>query len=128
MTTTDKIDQLLKERDVPKLQFYKDCAITPSAFSLWRQGKTNPTQKNLTRIAAYLQVPVAEILGDEFHQIPQPEPTPEPEHRKTCEEIVAEIRAIKDIDVLTELLTAIVSQQSAITQNKKVPESGTGEE
>lgn len=71
MTTTDKINHILKEKKIPKMQFYKDCGITSGAYSLWNQGKTNPTISNLYKIASYLQVPVSDILGDDFKMIPE---------------------------------------------------------
>lgn len=49
-----RIEALLKEKKLPKLEFYKQIPITPSAFSLWRKGETNPTKENISRMAEIL--------------------------------------------------------------------------
>ena len=49
-----RIEALLKEKKLPKLEFYKQIPITPSAFSLWRKGETSPTKENISRMAEIL--------------------------------------------------------------------------
>lgn len=49
-----RIEALLKEKKLPKLEFYKQIPITPSAFSLWKKGETSPTKENISRMADIL--------------------------------------------------------------------------
>lgn len=49
-----RYEAILKEKKIPKMQFYKDCGITDAAVSQWRKGKTNPAASTADRIAEYL--------------------------------------------------------------------------
>jgi transcriptional regulator with XRE-family HTH domain len=51
-----RYEAILKEKKIPKMQFYKDCGITDAAVSQWRKGKTNPAMSTINRIADYLNV------------------------------------------------------------------------
>lgn len=59
-----KYEEILKERRIPKMQFYKNCGITDAAVSQWRKGKTNPAMTTINKISVYLGVPISYLLGD----------------------------------------------------------------
>lgn len=59
-----KYEEILKERRIPKMQFYKSCGISDAAVSQWRKGKTNPAMTTINKISVYLGVPIAYLLGD----------------------------------------------------------------
>lgn len=61
-----RINALLSLRGISKMQFFKDCKISSSAFSQWNTGKIEvPRGKNIERIANYLDVSVEYLLyGD----------------------------------------------------------------
>jgi len=62
---TVRINSLLAMKGISKKDFYRDCEITSASYSQWNTGKTNPTLTNLHRIAAYLDVSVDYLLGNE---------------------------------------------------------------
>ena len=51
-----RIEGKLKERGIPKMEFYKRCGVSASAVSQWRKGKTNPSNETLQKIASELGV------------------------------------------------------------------------
>ena len=51
-----RYEALLKERKIPKMQFYKDCEISDATASQWRKGKHTPSMAAIKRIAEYLSV------------------------------------------------------------------------
>lgn len=59
----NRINALLAEKGISKKQFYSDCDITSASFSLWNKGKTQPTLKNLEKIADYLGVSIAYLMS-----------------------------------------------------------------
>ena len=60
---TNRINSLLAEKGIKKETFYKDCEITSAAFSQWATGKTSPRLSKLEKIAVYLNVPMAYLMG-----------------------------------------------------------------
>ena len=58
-----RINAILAEKGIPKAVFYRACGISSGAFSQWRTGTTTPTLKNLARIAQFLDVPLADLMG-----------------------------------------------------------------
>lgn len=51
-----RYETLLKERKIPKMQFYRDCEISDATASQWRKGKHAPSMAAIKRIAEYLSV------------------------------------------------------------------------
>ncbi|MGN0179450.1 MAG: hypothetical protein ACI4DY_08435 [Monoglobaceae bacterium] len=49
-----RIEALLKEKKIPKMKFYEQIPVTPSAFSLWKKNETAPTKENIKRMADIL--------------------------------------------------------------------------
>lgn len=47
------------------MAFYKSCGISDAAVSQWRKGKTTPAMTTIKRIADWLDVSVAYLLGEE---------------------------------------------------------------
>lgn len=60
-----RYEVILKERKIPKMQFYRDCGITDAAVSQWRKGKTKPAMTTISKIAEYLSVPAEYLLTGE---------------------------------------------------------------
>lgn len=58
-----RYEAILKHKQIPKMQFYKDCEITDAAVSQWRKKKTKPAMTTISRIADYLGVSVGYLLG-----------------------------------------------------------------
>lgn len=59
----ENINAILEMKGIPKMRFYQACGITASAYSQWKSGTTAPTLKSLARIAQYLGVPLADLMG-----------------------------------------------------------------
>ena len=51
-----RYEAILKERGIPKMDFYRACGFSDAAASQWRRGKNAPSMKNIERIAEYLNV------------------------------------------------------------------------
>lgn len=70
----NRYEKILKEKHIPKKQFYSECKISDSAVSQWRTGKNNPATKTIARIAEYLEVTTEYLLtGVETKKEPAPE-------------------------------------------------------
>lgn len=67
-----RIDSLLKLRKIPKSKFYTDIGITAGAMSQWKTGKTSPTYNSIAKIADYLGVSVAYLLGQNAEKTATP--------------------------------------------------------
>ena len=62
-----RIETTLRERGIPKADFYRDCHISSSAVSQWRNGKTKPSLLTLQTVADYIGVPFdALVAGTEY--------------------------------------------------------------
>lgn len=51
-----RYEAILREKHIPKTEFYEKCGISSSAVSQWNNGKTSPTITTISRIADFLQV------------------------------------------------------------------------
>lgn len=60
-----RYEAILKDRKIPKMQFYRDCDITDAAVSQWRKGKTKPAMTTISKIAEYLGVTAEYLLTGE---------------------------------------------------------------
>lgn len=58
-----KIEALLKERNMEQRHLAKKLGVAPSSVSEWVNGKTFPRHKRLAKIAAVLKVPLAELVA-----------------------------------------------------------------
>lgn len=67
-----RIDSLLKLRKIPKAKFYADVGITAGAMSQWKAGRTSPTYNSIAKIADYLGVTVAYLLGQDTEKTATP--------------------------------------------------------
>ena len=57
-----RYERILKERNIPKKDFYAACGFTDAAASQWRHGKNAPSIKTIERIADYLNVSTEYLL------------------------------------------------------------------
>ena len=57
-----RYEAILRERKIPKMRFYTDCAISDAAVSQWRKGKTKPAMTTISRIATYLNTTTEYLL------------------------------------------------------------------
>ena len=60
-----RIEGKLKERGIPKMEFYKRCGVSASAVSQWRKGKTKPSNETLQKIASELGVSYGYLVTGE---------------------------------------------------------------
>lgn len=64
MKAIEKINALLLQHGKTGAEMSRDLGLSNSAYSLWNTGSTNPSVKNLKRIADYFGVNVSEIADD----------------------------------------------------------------
>lgn len=57
-----RYEAILRERKIPKMQFYKDCGISDAAVSQWRKEKTKPSMTTVSTIAKILNVSAEYLL------------------------------------------------------------------
>lgn len=60
-----RIDIELTKKHVKKAEFYSAVGLTAGALSLWRKGKTKPRPATIEKIADYLGVTPAYLMGEE---------------------------------------------------------------
>ena len=58
----ERYEKILKERNIPKKDFYAACGFTDAAASQWRHRKNAPSMKTIERIAEYLNVSTEYLL------------------------------------------------------------------
>lgn len=49
-----RYEEMLRDKRIPKMQFYRECGVSDAAVSQWRKGKTNPSMTTVNAIAKYL--------------------------------------------------------------------------
>ena len=68
-----RYEEILKDKRIPKMQFYKECRVSDAAVSQWRKGKTNPSMTNINAIAKYLGVSSEYLLTGQKEKSPAPD-------------------------------------------------------
>lgn len=63
----EKLDAYCKAMRISKAELYQSIGITSAAFSLWRTGKNEPTRKNLSRIEAFIKMPLSQFMGADLN-------------------------------------------------------------
>jgi len=63
MTISDRIFQILKERNMTQKEFSKKCGIAESSISDWKRKRTNPSAENILNICNALGVSADELLS-----------------------------------------------------------------
>ena len=58
----ERINAILAEKKIPKMQFYRACGITPGAYSQWKAGLTSPALKTLNKVASFLHVELTDLM------------------------------------------------------------------
>jgi len=86
-----RYEAILKDRKIPKMQFYRDCDITDAAVSQWRKGKTKPAMTTISKIAEYLGVTAEYLLTGEGQKN-----SSLPDGREREDEVTKELREIWD--------------------------------
>lgn len=59
------IEEVLKEKKIPKKVFLKDLGLCVGSFRNWRERGTAPKSDTISQMAEYLGVPVGRLLGEE---------------------------------------------------------------
>lgn len=59
-----KFDELLKEKEVTAYRVAIETKISPSTFTDWKSGRSNPKLDKLQKIADYFGVPVTYFLEE----------------------------------------------------------------
>lgn len=67
----NRIKARVTELGLTMAEFYKDCGISSSALSQWRNGVTTPSMASLQNIAVYLGVTLS-YLVEGTKKIPDP--------------------------------------------------------
>lgn len=58
----NNIEQLISQKNISKMEFYKDISISPGSFGDWRSGKSKPSVKTLNKLATYFNCSLDELL------------------------------------------------------------------
>ena len=109
-----RINAELLARGISKAQFYKDCEITSGAYSQWNTGRSGPSRKTISRIAAYFG------WDEEFLLTGIKKDSP-PELGELSEDeinLVRDIRALPD-DLREAVVTLVRSKKSLADQQGK---------
>ena len=61
----EKLEKLLKQREITAYRLSKDIGLPTSLFSEWKKGKSNPKVDKLQKIAKYFNVPIEYFLENE---------------------------------------------------------------
>ena len=68
-----RIEDLMKEKNIPKMKIYEDLRLSTGTFSQWKSGRNAPSDKSLLIIADYLNTTV-EYLKTGSGQKEKPSP------------------------------------------------------
>ena len=63
MTISDKIFELMKEKEISQRAFSERTGIAETTISEWKRRRTNPSSDKLLIISQVLDVPVEELLS-----------------------------------------------------------------
>ncbi len=63
MPSYEKFKAILERKNIRPADVAKGTGMTSTVFSDWKKGKSNPKVDKLSRIAAYLNVPLGELLS-----------------------------------------------------------------
>lgn len=85
-------EQLLVEKGTTTYKVSKDTGISNSTFSDWKNGRSTPKLDKMQKIAAYFDVSLESLMGEDFLPVRDIESTPRPRGSLRIP-IVGEIRA-----------------------------------
>ena len=60
----NNINNLIKEKNMTKSQFYKDIGISSGSFGDWKSGKSKPSEKTLKKLSVYFNCTVEELINN----------------------------------------------------------------
>lgn len=63
MRIIDRVDELLKEKDLTSKQLAQDIGISAGNITDWRKDKSRPSSEVVAKIAVYLSVSTDYLLG-----------------------------------------------------------------
>lgn len=67
----ERIEELVRQKRVPKLVFYEEVGISGTTFSNWKSGKVEPNPANIQRVADFLGVSYDYLIGKENAATPE---------------------------------------------------------
>lgn len=63
----EKIEQLLKKKNITMYRVTKDLKFSTSTMSNWKAGRNSPTVENLAKLAKYFKVPMEYFLEEKVN-------------------------------------------------------------
>lgn len=69
MDTIERINLLLKEKQITPAKMAQDLGFSSGLFSQWKKRTQKPSTEKLQKIAEYLEVSVDFLLGREHHPL-----------------------------------------------------------
>lgn len=64
MDSIDKINHILVERNMSGAELSRQIGVSSGVFSQWNTKRTKPSLRNISKIAAVLNVPVGVLMPD----------------------------------------------------------------
>ena len=64
MDSIDKINHILVERNMSGAELSRQIGVSSGVFSQWNTKRTKPSLRNISKIAAVLDVPVGVLMPD----------------------------------------------------------------
>ena len=103
MTTIDRIQMLLTKRGCSAAQMMREIGLTSGTFSQWKKGLQEPNEKNLFKVAAYLDT-TPEYLRYGITETGEPEEyTESPQPKSRRDEIISKLCDLSTDDLETLL-------------------------
>lgn len=64
LDTIDRINIILKERGMTGADLSRKIGVSTAVYSQWNRKRTNPSNKNIAKVAEVLGVSVSELIGE----------------------------------------------------------------
>lgn len=69
----ERYEELIREKGLTSYQVSKNTGVSPQILSYWKSKRSKPNYKNLKKIADYLDVDVAYLIGETTERFVKPE-------------------------------------------------------
>ena len=99
--TLSQIDKLCRKHHMTKAEFYEKVGVTASAVSQWRNGKTEPAETTIHRIA--------DLFNVDVNFLTRSQKNPDPQMGAGMDGITKEI--LDELDGLTEAELLLVKER-----------------
>jgi transcriptional regulator with XRE-family HTH domain len=99
--TLSQIDKLCRKHHMTKAEFYEKVGVTASAVSQWRNGKTEPAETTIHRIA--------DLFNVDVNFLTRAQKNPDPQMGAGMDGITKEI--LDELDGLTEAELLLVKER-----------------